>query len=692
MERRARVRIVAFICLILVIFGLFTFRLYKLQSSLDEQAMIEADSHTYWTYVDAARGQILDRNGTVLVTNRASYNLVIVNFPLFNSDDINGSVLQLLDTCEELGIEPISHFPVTEEKPYTYTLESYSSAWQNYFRRFLRSRSWDTDISAQTLVRNLKEAYNVPDSWSDEDTYRLIQLRYELSLRAVDNMPLGNYVLAEDVSAEALASIMELGIPGVIVETTTVRDYRTTYAAHLLGYTGPMNSTEYENTYKEQGYDMDAVVGKEGVERAFESYLHGVDGLKSTTVSSSGEVLNESYLSVPQPGSNVELTIDIDLSAAAATALENCILDLQENGVGRSHEGKDADSGAVVAIDVKTGEVLVMESYPSFDLSRFNELFDELNADPALPMFNRALLAEYPPGSVYKMVTAITAMDTANVGPHFEVYDEGKYTKFEAEEYVPACHIWTSYGITHGDQNIMDAISNSCNYYFYEVGLMVATEDVDYVAMKLGLGESTGIELYEETGTRANAESKAKVYANDLEHATWVEGDKLSASIGQSINEFTPMQLACYMAALANGGTRYNATLLSRVVSWNYSELLEENTPTVASQLEISEAALKAVVEGMVMAADEGTANTFLQDYPITVAAKTGTAQHGTGGSDHASFVCYAPVEDPQIAIAVYVEHGSQGGNLGQVAKAILDAYFSLESQYELSQSENTIG
>ena len=545
------------------------------------------------------------------------------------------------------------------------------------------------------MMDNLKKIYEVPDDWSDEDVYRLLQVRYELSLRNVDPaLPLGNYTLAKDVSAEALAAIMELGIPGVIVETTTVREYKTPYAAHLLGHTGLMNWDEYSSTYADLGYDMDAVVGKEGVERAFENYLHGTDGLKSTTVSSNGEVLKEEYLTLPQPGSNVELTIDIDLSATAAVALENCILDLQENGVGRNNEGKDADSGAVVVMDVKTGDVLVSESYPSYDLSRYNLDFNALNSDPALPLYNRALLAEYPPGSIYKMVTAIAAMDNANVGPHFEVYDEGKYKKFEAEDYVPACHVWTSYGITHGEQNVMQALANSCNYYFYEVGMMVATEDIDYVAMKLGLGERTGIELMENTGTRANAENKAKVYANDLEHSFWVEGDRLSASIGQSINEFTPMQMCAYMTALANEGTRYNATLLSRVVSWNYGELLEENQPTVADKLEISEIALQSIKEGMMLAVSDvdGTAAKFLRDYPIAVCAKTGTAQHGTGGSDHASFVCYAPADDPQIAISVYVEHGSQGGNLGQVAKAILDAYFSLQSQYETTQDENTIG
>lgn len=692
MERRARFRTGVFVAVILVIMALFTFRLYALQTSLTEEEIRTSNSLTIWTTVDAARGKILDRNGTVMVGNRASYNLIMIGYVFFNGPSPNESLLELLALCDELGIDVESDFPVSETRPYTYTLEDYSEAWQSYFRKFLTSRGWDPDMSAQNLMRNLREDYNIPDSLTEEEAYRLIAVRFELELRTIEGMPLDNYILARDISSEDLAAVMELGVPGVLVETTTVREYNTTYAAHLLGHTGSMDAYEYENLYPD--YAMDAVVGKEGVEYTFEKYLHGTDGLLETTILSTGEVLEQKYLSTPEPGNNVELTIDLGLQMTAENALAQVIQNLQENGVGSQKEGKDADSGAVVVLDATNNEVLAMASYPTYDPARYNLDFNELAEADGNPLLNHALQGLYPPGSIYKMVTAIAAMEFANVGAYYQVTDLGVFNKYELQGYAPACYIWRSSGgtRTHGTVNMMQALAVSCNYYFYEVGLQVATENVDYVAERLGLGEPTGIELYEETGTRANAETKAEIFAG-TDMAAWVDGDKLQASIGQSLNSFTPLQMACYVSALANQGARYKATLLSRVVSWDYQDLILESQPEIASQLDMDEKTVACINEGMKMTVSDysGTANSYLSDYPISIAAKTGTAQHGSGGSDNASFVCYAPADDPQIAIAVYVEHGAQGGNLANVVRPILDAFFSQESKYETTYNENTV-
>lgn len=703
MNRRTRIRVTAFVVTIALIMGLFSFRLYKIQSTVDETDLRLADSTYYYTTVEAARGQILDRNGTVLVTNRASYNVVIISFVLFNGPSPNQSLLDLLDLCERLDIPVESHLPITREKPYAYTLDDYGEDWQGYFKTFLRNRSLDTDISAGALMQILREQYKIPRDMSDDLAFDLISVRYELELRGIQGMPLENYILAEDVSPDELSAIIELDIPGVVVDTTTVREYKTPYASHLLGFTGDMDWEEYSGIYKDLGYAMNAKVGKDGVEKAFEEYLHGSAGQMKTTVTADGDILEQYYTKVPQPGANVELSIDIDLQTVAAKALEDLILDLRENGVGVRGEGKDALGGAVVVQEVKTGEVLASVSYPSFSMDVFKdaEAYAELANDTELyPLMDRTRFSHYAPGSIYKMVTAIAAMDYAGFGAGFEVRDRGRFTKYELEGYAPACYIYTNAGVTHGTVNMMEALRDSCNYYFYEVGLQTATKDVDFVAKSLGLGEPTGGELAEDTGRRANAESKAQAFAGTTQ-AEWVDGDKLQAVIGQSLNEFTPLQMACYTSALANGGTRYEATYLRRVVSWDFSELLEESTPTVASQLDISEEALKCVNTGMQMAAQErigynsnvdGTASAYLFDYPIKVAAKTGTAQHGSGvTSDNASFVCYAPADDPQVAIAIYVEQGAQGGNLGQIARAILDEYFSQESKYETTSKENYV-
>ena len=670
-------RVGALLVLIALMMGLFTIRIYKLQSAMTEEAIQEANSIYYYTTVPAARGQILDRNGTVLVTNRASYNLTLIGYVLFNGPTPNESILELVRTCRELGIEIEHHLPVSETRPYQYTLDDLGEPWTTYFRWFLDKRSIDSDVNAGTFMNNLRRSYNLPEDLSDEEAYLLTAIRYELALRDKD-MPLDNYVLAQDVTAAQLAAVMELSIPGLVVETSTVREYNTKYAAHLLGQTGQMDADEYQNLYKDQGYAMNALVGKTGVEQAFEQYLHGSSGLKKTTVSSTGEILNRYYVTEPVPGNNVELTIDISLQAVAEQSLEKVILDLRENGVGRNKEGKDARGGAVVVQACKTGEILAMASYPTYDLATFNENFSALNEDEMRPLYNRALAA-YPPGSVYKMVTSIAAVDLGGFDPGYIIEDKGLYTYYDS--FQPKCHIWSlANPRTHGKINLMQAIAYSCNYYFYTVGSR--------------LYEKTGIELPEAVGARANAEEKNKQYAG--EDAGWFGADVLQAVIGQSLNSFTPLQLACYTSALANKGTRYEATLLSRVVSWDYQDLIEEHTPTVASTLEISEKALAALDQGMRMTGSIGTAEQYLKDYPIAIACKTGTAQwQGTtstgsfSGSDNASFVLYAPADDPEIAIAVYIERGSQGGNLANVCIPILDAYFSSSTKYETIATEN---
>ena len=366
---------IVFIIVILAMIGVFSLRLYKTQAAVTEDSLVtaDADSMTYQSTVEAARGNILDRNGNVLVSNRASYNLVIVNFVFFNAPDPNGNLLKVLNLCDELGIAYESHFPISSERPYQYT-DTNDTAWQSFFRKFLASRSYDLDISAPTLMKRLRDEYKIPDDWTQQDVYRVISVRYELELRSVDDIGLENYTLAEDVDAESLAAVMELAVPGVVVENGTVREYNTTYAAHILGYIAAMDPDEYTE-YKQQGYAMNALVGKSGVEKAFESYLHGSSGIKKTTVSSTGEILNRYYVTEPVPGNNVELTIDISLQAVAEHALEKVILYLRETGVGRNKEGKDARGGAVVVrlyyevahyvlfTGVKDGQILLFDPY-----------------------------------------------------------------------------------------------------------------------------------------------------------------------------------------------------------------------------------------------------------------------------------------------------------------------------------------
>lgn len=673
-------RVGVLILLIAVMAGIFGVRLYDVQVTQASQVdHTPSGSHTYRTRVTAARGEILDRNGKVLIGNRASYNLTLIYAIVFSAENPNENLRKLTNLCNELGLEMTDHFPVTMEKPYTYTTNEYSSTWNSYFKTSLDERGWDSDISAPQLIRRLKDTYHLPADWTEEEARRVISIRYELDLRRWTSLP--TYVLLNDVDSVSLAAITELNIPGANVETSTVRQYNTTYAAHILGRIGLMNAEEYE-IYKEKDYAMDAYVGKEGLERAFEDDLHGTDGLRVTTISADGTVLEEYYKTMPQAGKNIELTIDIDLQKVSEDALKAHILSLRE-------DDGDAEGGAVVVQEVKTGQILACASYPTFDPATYSQKYNELLETDFAPLYNRALQAAYPPGSTYKMVTTIASIDSGTIGRWVEIEDKGIYRRFEDVGYTPRCMLYTTAGATHGYVNAMEALAVSCNYYFYEVGYQTGITKIDEVAKALGLGEATGVELDESVGRRANAETKKLLYSKGYDG--WYDADTVAAAIGQSENRFTPMQLACYTSALANHGTRYKATFLQRVLSSDYSELLYESTPVVASQLNISDEAYAAYTEGMRLSVTwaNGTSHYYLGDYDVAVCAKTGTAEHGGNGSDNAAYVLYAPADDPQIAIAVYVEKGTPGSRLAKVARAILDAYFSTSSNVDTIPAEN---
>ncbi len=685
MRYNIKLRMGLFLALFGLIVGAYAYRLIQLQVVNPRKTAVGTGTYTYDTRVTAARGEILDRNGNVLVTNRASYNLIITGYALFNSESPNESLRQLVRLCRELDIDFTDHLPVTRVKPYEYETANYSDTWNNYFRSFLRQNDWDADVSAAQLIKLMRARFRIPNDWTDEEVRGVLGLRYELDLRNYSSLP--TYTLLTDVDATQLAELMELNTPGMQVQASTVREYNTTYAAHILGRTAAMSPEEWE-VYKEKGYAMDAYVGKDGLEKAFEEQLHGTDGVLRTTVDREGNIVSQYYAVEPKAGSNVETTIDIDYQRLTEETLASFILDLRENGVGAKSEGKDAEGGAVVVLDVKTGAVLASASYPTFNLATFSKDYKELAQDKYSPMFNRALMQAYPPGSIYKMSTSIAALNAGIISEYTTVEDKGKYEFYT--DYQPACYLWTASGQTHGVINCRQALAVSCNYFFYEVGRLTGWERMDKTAKALGLGEATGVELRETTGWRANPESKKALYSNPGLQV-FTAGDTISMAIGQSENRFSPLQMAVYTAALANRGVRYKATFLNRIISADYQELLYEMKPTVASRLEISDEAYQVYTQGMreAVTAPNGTANKVFGSYPIAVSAKTGTAQHGVAGSDHASFVCYAPSDDPQIAIAIYVEKGAQGGNLGNIARTIFDAYFADVAENDTVPPEN---
>jgi penicillin-binding protein 2 len=690
MERITRTRVGILVLIFCLVIGSFSFMLYDMQIISTGGSTNNVTTFETLTRVKAARGNILDSKGNVLVTNRASYDLVINHYVLTSSATPNKTLYDLVQLCRSHEITYTDHLPISAQPPFEYTLSDYNSTWQNYFQTFLAYRdNLDSDITAPLLMKKLRDSYAIPDDWSDEDARAVLGLRYELSLRNCVGS-LSNYVFLSDVDTDTLAAVLELNVPGMNVETSTVRQYNTKYAAHILGYIGAMSATQWEQYKDVEGYSMDALIGQDGLEKAFEQYLHGTDGTRVDVVTKDGTLVKSYYLEEPKAGQNVQISIDLNLQAAAEDALAITMESLRDPTVNLEGDGLDAAGAAVVALDIKSGQVLVCGSYPTYDLSTLFENYNDLMEADFQPMFNRALQAEYPPGSTYKMSMTIAGIDNHAITPTERIYDAGKYLKYEG--FSASCLYYTDYGMSHGTIDCTDALKYSCNYFFYELADRLKIDAIDATAKGLGLGEKTGVELYERLGHRANPDTKAALHTGD--DARWYTGDRILTGIGQSENRFTPMQLCSYVSTIINRGTRYKATFLNRVVSSDYHEVVFENTPEVMNKIFISDSAVNAVMTGMEKVANDagGTARKIFANYPIKVAAKTGTAQTGDKRySDNGAFVCYAPADDPQIAVVVYGERAGHGRSMGDVAKAILDAYFGVDSSGSTLPGENEI-
>lgn len=709
MERLTRARAIALLLIFVTILTLYSARLFNLQIIETDGNTDNTDVYVTQTRVKAARGDILDRNGNILVGNRASYDLVFNHYVITSSDNTNDSLMKLIQKTRELGITYLDHFPVTKDRPFEYTLTEYTTAWQGYFQSYLRDRSIDSDITAPLLMQRMRERYKIPEEWSDVDARAVIGLRYEFDLRGVVN--LSNYVFMEDVSDEHLSALLELNTPGLMVEASTVREYHTRYAAHILGTMGAMTNAQWEKVkaaYKDgtgPEYYMDAQIGQSGFEAAFESYLHGVDGLRRDVVDKNGAIISQEYYEGKEPkaGNNVETTIDINLQIIAEDALAMIIDWLQNPEDSKTEKnqeqtGRDVEGAAVVVMKVKTGEILACASYPTYNPMTYNQDYEEILKMDFDPLFNRAFHATYAPGSSFKMVTLYAAMELGGgqIGRLFEygetIDTQGKYRRYEDQGFAPACLRWNAYGRVHGVIDAAKALEVSCNYFFYYLSdWFISGATLDEAAKGFGLGEKTGIELDEAVGMRANAETKAKLYKGAM--ASWGVGDKLNASIGQSENRLTPLQLCVYVATVANKGVRMKATFLNRVVASDYRTLVYQNEPVVASTLKMSNATYSTIVQGMkqVITGELGTARTTMRGTSVEVAAKTGTAETGRLGSDDGSFVCFAPVDDPEIAIAVFGEKAAHGSTLGLVAKDIIEYYFYQAQASAVNTYENQI-
>ena len=679
---------IAPLLLILVLFLLgATARLYNLQITHGSDNLIQAEKRiTRTVTLSAARGELLDRYGLPLVTNYVTYALRIDMNRLAASPYPNDVIDRLTRLMVAQGVRYEENFPILEGLPYRYRTDL-SNTEKTYLKNFTGKLKWPEDISAPELMEKLIEMFEISETYDEETTRRIVAVRYELELRKVlttGEKPyyyIPAYQFAQDVDIELVAMICEQDFPGVIVDAVPVREYCTEFAAHLLGRVGPILAENLEE-YKEKGYASDELVGLDGMEFGLETWLRGKDGWREEETNAAGKVTGVLNTQPPEPGDNCMLTLDIRLQEQAERAVESGILALREQGrKERTKEEWLAGGGAAVLMDVKTGEILAMASYPTFNLLNFQEDYAELSTDSMRPMLNRAISGVYEPGSTFKMATAIAALESETVTPRENVRCTRTYMYF-APNYTPSC---TGY---HGNTDTAHALQVSCNYYFYDVGRKTGIETMNEYAKKLGFGVTTGIELPGE----AAGSLAGKEYCEE-KGIRWEGGDVVQAAIGQSHNQFTPLQLCSYVATIANGGVRCRPHLLRSVKSYDYAETVYEAKPEIVERLNLKEGTLNAILSGMRLVAQPGgTAAATFANYPVAVGAKTGSAQKNRNGSPaNGVFVAFAPFDDPEVAVVVVVERGGAGSRVAPIARDIFDAYFESQDDMNQKSEENQL-
>lgn len=659
--------------------------------------------------VEASRGIITDRSGRPLVSNRSTYNLTFDASLLSGDEDENEAILRLVQLCRSNGVVWQDNLPITQTAPFTYTLDQLSALQKKRFLTYVKSlpdaaallgsyllqypelvqtenaaaiaaqgELSDTErgnalvaqlttetltadlltrsgVTAPQFLQMMQRRLKLSSAFSSDEARLILGVQYELSLRKLDNYDA--YILAEDIDTAFISLLSDGNFAGAKVTSSTVREYETAYAAHILGTVGRLYKEEYDEL-KGQGYDMDDWIGKDGVELAFEDYLKGGDGRRVVSSNSEGKITGEFYSEEPQPGSTVELTIDLKLQQTVEDALSETVSKMN------AEDGLTTRGAGVVVEKVGTGEILALASYPTFDLSTYRQNFtvlanEELN--PGRPLFNRATSGTYAPGSTLKPLTAIAALEEGKTTVAEKVRDTGRWTYPGDPNSYANC--WNLSG--HGMETLSKAITDSCNYYFAEMGYRLGTDALNKYLTGFGLGEKTGIEI----GDKAGILPENKAGENQ---SPW-------AAFGQANQLYTPIQLSNYIATLVSGGKHCNAHLLKTVKSYDNAEVLTVGDTTPKNTVSIHDSSLEAVKKGMLGLTTTGSLAPYFKDCSVTAGAKTGTAQISKKTKNNGVFVCFAPYDNPEIALAIVIEKGGSGSALASTAVKILNAYFSAD-------------
>ncbi len=657
------------LALVAVFFVCFIIRLFDWQVIQGEYYREEvATTANYRLTSDATRGEIVDKNGVAIETNTTVYSVIIDKLYISGDLTVNGVILRLFDVFEQTDAKWIDTLPLVLDSNNNFQFRSGENS--AYALEKLRSSEYlnlGVYATADDYMEALTKRYDLEEYEDDKELCRNVaSVRYNMEMCLFSST--NPYTFAEELSAELSAIISELSQSLPCIDITTVSKRLCvdgTLMPHILGITGPLTAEEYDEN-KDKGYSYDDIIGKFGIELAMEEHLKGEGGTKTVSKNSDGTVISVVDVEPAKPGNTVYLTIDKRLQEVANRSLAKNIKDAQSSGLelsaqsgGEKGFGEDCTAGAVVMLDVKTFGVLAASSYPTYDITKYNDgdYYTSLLNDKKLPLYDRAFSGSFAPGSVVKPAVAIAALEEGTVSEYTPVTCTKRY------DYYPS-NIVNCMGY-HGPQDVYGAITRSCNYYFAEVGRQLGINTMYLYMEKFGLGEKTGLEIYETKGFLAGRDS-----------ASWLPGNTVQAAIGQSDNTFTPVQLATYAATIANNGVRLRTHLIDKVTTYDRQQIVEETKPEVVEDMQLTPYNLSVVQTAMrnVVADEAGTAYWSFYGYEIPVAGKTGTAENT--GSDHTAFICYAPYDDPEVAIAVVLEHGAKGVYSMGVAKDLLDAYF----------------
>lgn len=628
------------------------------------------------TVIKAARGSIKDRTGNLLVTTKMGFNIELYKTKI-NTTTLNKTILNTIKILENNNDKYINNLPISIE-PFKFTIDDEESQvnWK-------KENDIKEDATPEQCFYELKEKYKIEQD-NILEAYKIMVVRYEISRNGYSSIR--PVTIAKDVSRESAVKLGEQSIyfPGISATNEPMVSYPSgSLASHILGYVGNITETELDG--REDTYGINDVIGKVGIQYVFEEYLRGKDGIKQLDMSVDGTITDEYITQEAVAGSDVILTIDANLQAATEKALANNIKKIASGGFSKR---SDAKAGAAVVMNVKTGEILAMASYPDYEPELFvngisQKKLDEYNKGDNI--FNRAISGVYAPGSIFKMITAIAGLETGVITPTEKINDIGVYKK----AHEPACWIWNSYGMSHGWLNVTEAITHSCNYFFYEVGYRATIDNIAKYAKYYGLGEKTNVELpMEEKGIVATRD-KAKERGDE-----WQIGETLSAAIGQSYNSYTPIQMAKYISMLANGGEPIDVTIVKSINDVNGNQVSKEDitkfvnaklglTKEKKENLNIKKENIDAILKGMkgVTSEEGGTAYSTFANFNIELGGKTGSAQTDVQGKINGWFVGFAPYEEPEIAVVVLVENAGSGSYTAEVARDILQEYFGMNME-----------